>query len=1458
MEITEKLLIELQNRLKVGSRRGVHLNAIPARSRYKFDLSRLSHIDKDLPKKFINSLLTEQPLKFKISWKDNVPDLNSLFEDDQAQLVKITKSFENLINQTAAIESEKGINTFGFGFPLLVRRDQSDKKLTVAPILVWSLRIKRSKEFNTWVIHRDEDDPIYVNEVLINHLQNDSKIELEQLSSDLLDDGLIDKNELLDICVRIIETINSTTPDDLRETFKEKLENVKSISDKKHYEKLPLTSNNSFIEFGGLFSIFEVQKQNIIHDYGNMLDLEGATIDLEDMEEHTFQPISSVETDPSQQGILHSLENTRNILIQGPPGTGKSQSLTAILVNALENKKKTIVVCEKRTALEVLHNSLNEKGLNYQCVLIKDIVKDRRAVVNSVRDRIDNSSYRKYRYTHSKENLDGIIDKAKSLIDSINKKHIKLGENLVGSKNWTRIVGELLAELKGNNEDYDLEIEKGIFKYESTELNGFLELIRKGQLLYNDYKPNKEYSFINPLKLNGDNPFIIEEQILDDFTSYKTELANISKEIGEYKTEYFHKRHSQLANQLKSIVDIDDNLQPILTKNKQNEDFYLETKTNGFFYKTISLFSKEKKETIIDQQKANSLFLQLSTTSEDCNDIASFVIPNSLKEKVNALKQFRIGIETTKRDFENKIEIEFQNMNLLQEIKEEYNTNKLQSLKDKLNSLKEKIHFDSWSTIPLESKNESELIKSIQEIIQGKETYFSNEDDLFSIEFKWFQFYNSVSELEKTIIDQLLEKTNWKKVFLLHYLNSMLVNSANTDLPTNDNDHKELSNSLSNLEQEQLKYIKEYWYSKQIDATRDFDNEHHNLAVENLYNKQAGTKHKRLSLRQIVEFDIDLFTTFFPIILTTPDVCSNLFKGKNKYFDIVMFDEASQLKLEDNLPALLKGKQVIIAGDEHQMPPSNYFSKIFDGSIDDEDEFEDESGEKIFENGLLSAESLLEFAEELNFEKKHLDFHYRSRHPYLIDFSNYAFYNQRLKPLPNSSDYTPIKYIQVNGTYSDHSNDVEAETVLSIIENNINRLPNGEYPSVGVATFNIHQRNLILSKINDRRKFPQFEDFNEKMLELEEGGLFVKNLENIQGDERDVIILSTTYGYTKDQKFAQRFGSINHQKGYKLLNVIITRAKYKVYVCSSIPEEVFLNYKEHLSVEGSNNRRAVFFAYLAYSKAVSENDTEQRLSILNTLAENTTQSSSIDILNADLESPFEEEVYQALTDHFEESNIIPQLQFAGFRIDLVYDSKILGIPKIAIECDGAAYHSSQQAYLYDKHRQNILEGHGFVFHRIWSTNWWRNPKRETNKLVKFVKSIENSNPSVFEDKSKTGLAFTDDIKIANSGLQKITPEIQQEAKATIEAITEKEVTQSDLFKNAVKVGSKVKVKYLNNGKDIKVQIVEKEINKSEKANGVQKVNSKSPLAIALIGKSIGETAKVGNLDNYVEVLEIIN
>jgi hypothetical protein len=553
MELTEKLLSELQRRLKIGNRRGVHLNAIPANSRYKFDLNRLSHIDKDLPNNFIKSLLTELPLKFRISWKDNVPDLNSLFQEDQTQLVRISKAFENLINQTDAIESEKGINTFGFGFPILARRDRADNKLTVAPILIWSLRIRRTKEFNTWEILRNEDDPIYINEVLINHLQSDSEIEIEQIPSEMLDDGLINKAELIEICSNLIKAINTKSPEDLEDTFKKKLETITSIGDKAHYEKLPLNSTNSFIDFSGLFSIFEVQKQNIINDYDNLMELKGANIDLEDMEKHSFQSISSVETDPSQQSILHSLEATRNILIQGPPGTGKSQTLTAILVNALENNKKTIVVCEKRTALEVLHNALIEKGLNYHCVLIRDIVKDRKTVVDSVRDRVDNSEYKRYRYNYSKESLDILTSKAKELIGNINNKHQKLDKKLIGNKSWPDVVGNLLKELKGTEDDNNLDIDKTLFTYTSQELNLVLDLVRKGQILYNDFLPILSTSFINHSKLIGENPYLIEQSINEDFDIYVKQLAEIKQLLEANRNEFSGLRKSELKNQITSI-----------------------------------------------------------------------------------------------------------------------------------------------------------------------------------------------------------------------------------------------------------------------------------------------------------------------------------------------------------------------------------------------------------------------------------------------------------------------------------------------------------------------------------------------------------------------------------------------------------------------------------------------------------------------------------------------------------------------------------------------------------------------------------------------------------------------------------------------------------------------------------------------------------------------------------------
>jgi len=1589
MELSERILSELQKRLKIGNRRGVHLNGIPAKSGYKFDVTRLSHIDKKIPGQFISSLLHDRPLKFRISWKDNVPDLNTLLLEDQSQLVSITKSFENLINQTGTIEAEKGINTFGFGFPMLIRRDMADNQLAVAPILIWSLRVKRTKEFNTWEISRGEEDNIYINEVLINHLANDAKVEIAQIPDEMLEDGVIDPRELIDICLDFLKSINSKNDPDLKNILTKKLQEIVPIRDKKYYEGLPLTSTNAFIEFGGLFSIFEVQKQNIINDYDGLMDLAGLEIGGDDLEGQQFQSLSSVQTDPSQQSVLNSLGTKRNVVIQGPPGTGKSQSLTAVLVNALENKKKTIVVCEKKTALEVLENALVSKGLKYHCVLIKDIVKDRKTVVDSVRDRLDGNvpGYRNYFYQHSAETLGELTGKAQELVESINAKHLKLDQQLLANQNWTHIVGRLLKEKRNSKDEHQPATTPSNFRFSIAELNQYLEFAKRGQELWDKYTPYRALSFLNPARLLGQNQYKIEQEILSSYDQYKSKLMAFSKLKMEFKTFYISKRAEELDKQfelvktLKGIRFKADTLAEIITDyrstfnqiksehyraqfNQLNncldeiiafaeahiyEKYFLdEQKIRGFGFKLTKLFSSQARETQLSQQTLVQKLDKFAGISAFCEDISDYKPSGQLAKDLDSCRELRQKLVHLTQNIQNVIDeqfaklnflfametpyrnefsdalyelctelsatlgeskhhrnltqaakmhivktlercrdllpdkledgfekldaideqavrtahvqvvnSEFDQLNLLTRSKANFESELCDELKEAIARLRQLVEQDAWTKISVDDSDHHAFETSLQNILREKEIFFSHEEDIFTAEFNWFNFYNNLQTEQQACIDELKDKRDWRRAFLIRYLHTMLINAAEGDLPVDDRDHEYLNQLLGGLEKDQMRFIREYWYSVQHQRQREFESSHPNFSVENLYNKRSSYRYQRLSLRMIAQYDIDLFTSYFPIVLTTPDVASNLFKGKNGYFDLVVFDEASQLRLEDNLPAILKGKQVIIAGDEHQMPPSNYFSKVYEGTVEDEEDIEDEKQEVYIDkdNMLLSCESLLDFATELNFEKRYLDFHYRSKHPYLIDFSNYAFYNQRLRPVPNDFDYVPIRYMQVGGTFSDHTNEAEADAVIQILEHQIQRLPGGDYPSVGIATFNISQRNLILNKIQQRQRISgNYSDFNQKIVELEANGLFVKNLENIQGDERDVIIISTTYGHNKDGKFYQRFGPVTHGKGYKLLNVIVTRAKYRVYVCCSIPEVVFMNYKAHLVTEQANNKRAAFFAYLAYAKAVSEQDEEARRNVLGALAENSNAVKRTDQFHADLESPFEEEVYAALADHFDAKHLFTQVEFAGFRIDMVFDPLLPGKSKIAIECDGAKYHSSQEAYLYDLYRQQILEQHGFIFHRIWSTAWWRNTPRETQKMVAFIKSITDNSDYISDRFEQWREAFEDEPLELLQTLAK--PGIGISIKNQDAWVEPDDKGQRMLFDDIIQLGSQVDLRLVNSDKILKIKIVSQQQSFNEAESSVQNVSVDAPLGRSLLGKSKDAIVQVGDLDNFVEVLAI--
>ena len=446
------------------------------------------------------------------------------------------------------------------------------------------------------------------------------------------------------------------------------------------------------------------------------------------------------------------------------------------------------------------------------------------------------------------------------------------------------------------------------------------------------------------------------------------------------------------------------------------------------------------------------------------------------------------------------------------------------------------------------------------------------------------------------------------------------------------------------------------------------------------------------------------------IWLMTPEVVSDIFPFDKEMFDLLIFDEASQLYVEKAIPSIYRTKKVVIAGDKQQLKPSS----LGKGRI------LDEVDEEEIDDGFLEYESLLDAA---NYKYKHtmLNYHYRSRYSELISFSNHAFYNGKLlvSSSPKESIERPIERIMVeNGRWIDKKNVAEAEEVVKLVKNIIASRKNNE--TIGVITFNISQMNLIEEYLEKEKMIDeQFAiTMNAEENRKENGeniGFFVKNIESVQGDERDIIIFCIGYAKNENGRVAINFGWLNQDGGENRLNVAISRAKNKIYVVTSIePEELVVD-------NTKNDGPKLFKDYLKYAKAISDGNGELAESILVSLLDD--KESKNDQLTYD--SVFEEEVCNRLV--AEGYNISTQYGVGGYRVDIVVKSKDGKDILLGIECDGRLYHSSKFARERDYHRQKYLESRGWKIYRIWSTNWWKNPEAEILKLKNYIKSIEQSN-----------------------------------------------------------------------------------------------------------------------------------
>ena len=522
-------------------------------------------------------------------------------------------------------------------------------------------------------------------------------------------------------------------------------------------------------------------------------------------------------------------------------------------------------------------------------------------------------------------------------------------------------------------------------------------------------------------------------------------------------------------------------------------------------------------------------------------------------------------------------------------------------------------------------------------------------------------------------------------------------------------------------------------------------------------------------------------------------------------FDLCILDEASQMPPENAIGALARCRQAMVVGDTNQLPPTNFFRKV----LEDDEADEDES---------VLDESILEMANSVFRPARRLRWHYRSRHSGLIQFSNHHVYDDSLVVFPSPSESRSdmgVSFVSVEGSYKAGINRNEASAIVGAIIQFMHTTPGR---SLGVVTLNQKQRDLIQEEmervlIQDPLVAQYIEDWLVRNDGLE--SFFIKNLENVQGDERDVIFIGTVYGPEKpDGPVMQRFGPINGLAGKRRLNVLLSRAKEQIVTFSSMTAT------DIKAEEGSNLGAYMLKCWLEYSVTGRQHEGKYE--------------------GQEPDSDFEVFVINQLRSMGCEP--VPQVGVAGYRIDI--GVKHPGWPHgyiLGVECDGATYHSSRSARERDRLREEVLTGLGWRLHRIWSTSWFNDPLREAQKLriaiEKRLQELQRSGPPVIIPKSDDH--ETDCIEENIS-----TAEFEQESH---------EPQGSSINEDIVEVGDRVTVRYLDGERSVREVLLSATDDIPEQGT----VHISKPLGRALADAELGEEIEILN-GNFVRKAIIEN
>lgn len=935
-------------------------------------------------------------------------------------------------------------------------------------------------------------------------------------------------------------------------------------------------------------------------------------------EEETFTPFKM---DAFQENALKAIKRGISIVVQGPPGTGKSQLISNVISDFIARGKKVLLVSQKRAALDVVYDRLKEKNIGDFLGLVHDIKNDRKEVYEKLAAQIDRID----EYKQKNNSLDAIqlersFLNASRKIDQLAEELQEFKTALYNGDECGVSVKELYLRSHLDAEFIDLRQYYTAFSYDEVpafkqRLSAYLDFALKfdrNDYLWHDRKSFASFGVhkLQELKEAIREIPVFQEEVRDRMSDILSDDLNLEN------FNYYHSKSEEVTELLNLLHDEDTyeyfkhkvNFPDAATDMlwlTNTERVVMDCYDGEGVEQSLSSEQLGKFQEVIEKalKARRNLFsyIRWSLTNKDKFLIKRVITANNLEMRKSSLKLLvekidnRLNLEhnftklrstpwiSRMPESYGKGEVQqwFSSQqsalraklifNGIRNFKEYFNVQKLtlDEFRIKLQSMSSKLQdlptfWDRWKNI-LSSNQISWVINDTQKVEQLIKVLDRDFEDLCAFDSLKAELSDDENAVIQKLIDGYSESTtedilavfenslalSWiehieKKYPVLRTVSSMQFKQMEAELQEAVKEKLSVSTDILLLRARERTYVDvEY-------------NRLHNMVTYRDLHHQVTKKRRVWPMRKLIANFYEELFDLVPCWMASPESVSALFP-MSEVFDIVIFDEASQTFVERGIPAMYRGKQVVIAGDNKQLRPNDLYK------IRWEDEAEDVAE--------LEIESLLELAERhlMNIQ---LRGHYRSKSLDLIDFSNTLFYGGNLTLLP---DYTlvnkndpAIKYVKVEGTWENNVNTEEAQKVVGLIHSILAEDPN---KSIGVVTFNARQQGHIIDLMED--------SFGSKKTTIP-SNLFVKNIENVQGDERDIIVFSTAYAKNTDGKLVMQFGSLNQRGGENRLNVAVTRAREKVFLVTSITPE-------QLKVEDSvNEGPKLLRRYLEYAMNVSE------------------------------------------------------------------------------------------------------------------------------------------------------------------------------------------------------------------------------------------------------------------------------